>query len=75
MAYFVSCISGRRVAYLAGPFPEHQQALDMVDAAKAKAMEIDPFLSFAYFGTCRWKDQSAAPVGKLNAALGVEVAQ
>lgn len=72
MSYFVSCVSGKRVAYLAGPFREHGQALAMVDAAKARAMEIDPFLAFAAFGTCRWKDQSAPPTGKLNKDLGVE---
>lgn len=38
---------------LCGPFPTHQQALDVVDEVRAYAQEADPRAHFYYFGTHR----------------------
>lgn len=49
--FYVSVVDGKRVGLLAGPFATHKQALDLVDKAKEKAEEIDPFACFYAFGT------------------------
>lgn len=62
--YYVSVIDGNRYGLLLGPFPTHRQALDMVEAVRKKAEEIDPRAVFYAFGTCRVEGYNAP--GKLN---------
>lgn len=50
-AFYVSVISGRRRALLAGPYPTHDVALSMVDPVAAKARDVDPRAAFYAFGT------------------------
>lgn len=49
--FYVSVVDGKRVGLLAGPFPTHQQALDLVDEARELAQEADPWAAFYAFGT------------------------
>lgn len=49
--FYVSVVDGKRVGLLAGPFPTHKQALDLVDEARELAEEADPFACFYAFGT------------------------
>ncbi len=69
--YYVTALDGKRHAVLAGPFrDDHQAALDMVDAAKTIAEEVDPKAVFYAYGTARTGydyDKS----GVLNERLGL----
>jgi len=49
--FYVSVVDGKRTGLLAGPFATHQEALDLVDDAKEKAIEADPFAGFYAYGT------------------------
>lgn len=70
--YYVTCVDGGRVAWLAGPFPnDHATALGYVDRAREIAVELMPRLSFAMFGTARRELDAPAPIGKLNDQLGI----
>ena len=69
--YYVTAIDGKRHARLAGPFrDDHRGALDMVDAAKRLAQELDPKAVFYAFGTCR-TDYAYDRPGVLNGRLGL----
>lgn len=59
-----------RIALLAGPFPTHGQALDILPAAKAEAERIDPRATWYAFGTLCMKDGYKKP-GILNDRLGL----
>ena len=63
--YYVSAIDCGRYALILGPFPTHQEALDNVDRAWAKAEELDPRAFWWSFGTLRINDSSTKP-GVLN---------
>lgn len=59
--YYVSVKDGARVSFLAGPYPRHQQALDLVEAVRAKANDINSWAAFYSFGTLRTKDDYSTP--------------
>lgn len=68
--YYTSVIDGDNKALLTGPYDTHQEALDMVDAANAKACELDHKAWFYAYGTCsidrdKWGERPL-PQGKLN---------
>jgi hypothetical protein len=70
--FYVSMIrEGRvqRVALLAGPFPEHDAALAMVEPARKLAYEADPRSHWDLFGTVG--RESDGRKGVLNARLGL----
>ena len=72
--YYVTVVDGPRWAKLLGPFTDnHQAALDMVDAVREKAIEIDPKAHFYAFGTCRIEGDDKVPVraGRLNQFFGL----
>ena len=69
--YYVTAIQGSRVYWLAGPFADHETALDLVQPARRKAEAHDPWMVFAAFGTAR-RLAPPYPVGALNQRLGVE---
>jgi len=59
-AYYVTVADNGRIGRLLGPFiDDHARALSLVDAARAKAEELDPRAVFYAFGTCR----ADAPLG------------
>lgn len=60
----------QKVARLAGPFDQHQDALAHVDRAKAKANELDPWSEFDAFGTTAFTADEHKP-GVLNGHLGI----
>lgn len=69
-AYYVTAMDGGRVARVVGPFlNDHAAALAIVDAARAKAEEVDPRAAFYAFGTCR-TDAPCGP-GALNRFFGL----
>jgi len=61
--FFVSVIDGERVAYLAGPFETHDDAIFAVPAARRKAGRLDSRAVWYAFGTC------SAPVGAIERTL------
>jgi hypothetical protein len=68
--YYVSVIDGPRRGILAGPYDNHQAALDMVERVKQVANGIDPMAAFYSFGTCRFPVEcDNLPAGKLNDLL------
>ena len=72
--YYVSVRDGKRAALLLGPFTDdHQAALDMVDAVRAKSAEIDPRAVFYSYGTCRVWGVDRVPIrpGSLNRYFGL----
>ena len=68
--FYVTAVQDKRVAWLVGPLATHAEAIELVDAARQKACEIDVWMDFAAFGTAERK-AAPYPVGKLNEALGV----
>jgi hypothetical protein len=61
----------QRVAWLAGPFDTHDDALAQVTAARKKAEEVDPRAVFDAFGTSGLTmPEGKHPPGKLNEMLG-----
>ena len=68
-SYYVSVMDGDRQGLLAGPFPQHQVALDQVDLVRALAEIADCKAVFYAFGTARAKDGVQPPVGVLNSRL------
>ena len=68
-AYYVSVVDAGQFGLLAGPFGDHPSALNMVDAARRKANDVDPRSAFYGFGTCRL-ERSVGP-GVLNDLLKI----
>lgn len=73
-AYYVSVQDNGRTALLCGPWPTHQQALDMVGAVTLKACELDPRGHWYAYGTARLPDDDSVPIrtGSLNKHFGLE---
>ena len=73
--YYVSVSDGSRYlpnyALLLGPFTTHQAALDMVEAAKKRIMELDTWAHFYAFGTCQVDLGEPVRVGVLNEEFGL----
>jgi len=55
---------------MVGPLPKHQDALDLVEPARAMAESLDPRAVWMAFGTARMAPDFNKP-GKLNEKLGV----
>lgn len=69
-AYYTSAIDGPKKALLTGPYDTHQEALDMVDAARDKAVKLDPMAWFYAYGTCSIeRGLRPLPQGKLNGVM------
>lgn len=51
--YYVTMVRGNRVAWLAGPYSTHDEALEHVDEAKRRACERNCWHDFDAFGTAR----------------------
>lgn len=65
-SYYVSIRDGARVGLLLGPYYSHDEALAMVDCARAIADRCNPAqAAFAGFGTLRMPVVFVEP-GKLN---------
>lgn len=62
----------QRVAYLAGPFATHPEALERVESARRIAENSDPRAVFYSTGTTGVRDDGALPPGRLNTVLGVQ---
>lgn len=73
VGFYVTLRRDSRTAWLAGPFAEHKAAMDMVDAARRVAAEIDPFVDFDAVGTARVVSGRPLRRGVLNSRLGLEV--
>ena len=71
--YYVSVKDGQRSGLLAGPFDTHQQALDMVEAAKQEAYKNDFFSCFYTFGTAKLTTTGVSKIGILNSKLGIDI--
>lgn len=72
--YYVTAIDGMRSVRLLGPFTnDHRAALNMVDAVRRKAEELDPRAHWYAFGTCRLPDDDTVPIraGRFNADFGL----
>lgn len=68
--YYVTARDAGRTALLAGPFEnDHARALDLVDAGRRAAEQVDVRAAFWFFGTCRALVDLGP--GKLNDQLGV----
>jgi hypothetical protein len=72
--YYVTMVRGERVAWLAGPFKTHTEALANVSRARAEACKVDPWCDFDAFGTSSLP-AGKGPEGKLNRHLAVSRGQ
>jgi len=52
-AYYVTVIRDKKIGYLAGPYQNHQDAIDLVSVVREIATEIDPWCAFDTFGTVK----------------------
>lgn len=59
--YYVTIIRGKRVGFLLGPYPSHEDALENVDRGRELANDADSRSVFDAFGTSRWKDLTTLP--------------
>ncbi len=64
--YYVSVKDGDRRGLLAGPFAQHQTALDLVDLVRGLAESVDCKAVFYSFGTARAKDGTPPPPGSVE---------
>jgi hypothetical protein len=71
-AYYVTMLRGKRVAWLAGPFDTHKEALSKVDDAKREACRLDVWADFDAFGTASVPRYPWNPKGKLNSILRLD---
>jgi hypothetical protein len=69
--YYVTCVDGGRVGYVAGPFADHPSALAMVEPARKMALKVNQWSHFYAFGTCALPPEHPRKVGALNAQLGI----
>lgn len=72
--YYVSMIRGekkKQVAFMAGPFATHEEALAQVDAVKREASRLDTWADFYLFGTCSRPRSPDNKPGWLNVYLGL----
>lgn len=68
--FYVSAVRGEHFALVAGPYATHEEALDVLPAAKRLAHTVDRRSVFDAFGTCNLApDGSPFPEGVLNAQL------
>lgn len=67
--YYVSAVSGGRVALLAGPFRWHKQARRWVRATRGTAEAVDDYACFYAYGTLRLDNGERR--GVLNDKLGI----
>ena len=68
--FYVSVVDAGRYQLLAGPFKTHQDALDMVDAARDAALNYgDPKAWFYAYGTVKMVNGHRS--GILNGKLGI----
>ena len=67
--FYVSIKDGKRFALVAGPFQDHQEALDMVQIARQKGEELDTMSIFYAWGTV--KMSNGYREGLLNQKLGI----
>jgi hypothetical protein len=70
-AYYASVVRDSRVAYAAGPFKTHPEALAQVDAVRALCHKLDAFSDFDAFGTV--KAANGLIDGRLNEKLGIVI--
>ena len=71
IGFYVTLQRDRRIAWLAGPFATHDEAIAMVDTARRAASEVDPWTDFDAVGTSSIRSVDPLPQGKLNAMLGI----
>jgi hypothetical protein len=72
--YYVTVRDGPQVGLLAGPFPTHQQALDLVPAVRDLACQVNTRAWFYAYGTSRVHDgEPDLGPGRLNHLLPEEV--
>lgn len=73
--FYVSVIDGSRKALAAGPFRDHQDALEAVDVVRDYVHNHDFKAAFYAFGTAGYdiSDGSIPPTGKLNSVLEIEM--
>lgn len=73
--FYVSVMDGPRKALAVGPYADHQDALEAVEAVREYVSNHDVKAVFYAFGTCGMdvSDGRTPPQGKLNAALEIEV--
>ena len=69
--YYVTLRDGSRVAWLLGPFKDHERAKCAVKEATDKACEVDPRCHFAAYGTASLdkEQEHQFPAGRLNGVL------
>jgi len=70
--FYVSMVSGRRIALLAGPFASDADARRYLKPARAMAQSLDAYAHFHSFGTMS-REASGKP-GVLNSRLGLHLA-
>lgn len=64
--YYVTAADGGRMWRFLGPFTDnHRAALDMVDAVRTKASDLDPRAFWCAYGTARFESGDNRP-GTLN---------
>jgi hypothetical protein len=68
--YFVSAMDGNRFWLMAGPFPSHPEALEMVNVVNAMACDLDPRACFFAWGTVAMKSDCVKS-GRMNELLKI----
>jgi hypothetical protein len=71
-AFYVTVQDAGKTGFLAGPFKNHEYALQWVDKTRKIAEEIDPRAAFYSFGTSSQKlSPTGNNAGSLNEKLGL----
>ena len=67
--FYITAKDTNRIFFMAGPFKEHEEALELVDSAMQAAAEIDPRSWWMDWGTIGCDDTKSCP---LNDAFNVK---
>lgn len=72
VGFYCTMIRGKKIAWLAGPFPDYDAAEVRVPEARNAAMDVDPWAAFDLFGvTCLSMESGELPKGRLNERLAI----
>ena len=65
IAFYVTAIDGPRVAYVAGPYRDHAEAMEALPVARAEAERLDPRAVWYAFGTARGAAKLRTVLGRV----------
>ena len=64
--FYVTIVRGKRVAVLSGPYETLDDATRVIEIARQKALETDPWYWFDSFGVTKYENEKNSAFGVLT---------